>query len=128
MANYSYGKRVELHFEEALGKVKAELAEEGFGILAEIDMQKTLREKLGVDFPRYVTLEVCNPPNAKRSLELEREVGLLLPCNVIVYEHKGENRVAAVKPTVVLGVAGNPALDGIAREIEAKLKRALDRV
>ena len=128
MVDYSYGRRVEIPFEEALERVKAELAQEGFGVLTEIDVQKTLREKLGVDFPRYVVLGACNPPNAKRSLELEPEVGLLLPCNLIVYEHEGETHVAMLRPTEALKIGGNPALDGIAREVEAGLKRALERV
>lgn len=128
MADYSYGKRVEIPFEEALERVKAELAQEGFGVLAEIDVQKTLKEKLGVDFPKYVILGACNPPNAKRSLDLEREIGLLLPCNLIVYEHEGKTHVAMLRPTEALKIVENKALDELAREVEAKLKRALDRV
>jgi len=128
MADYSHAKRVELSFAAAVEKVKAELAGEGFGVLAEIDVQKTLKEKLGVDFPRYVILGACNPPNAKRSLELEPEVGLLLPCNVIVYEHDGGTHVAMVKPTKLLSIVGNGRLDEIARVVETKMKRALERV
>jgi len=128
MADYSYGKKVNIPFAEALERVKAELAEEGFGVLTEIDVQKTLKEKLGVDFPRYVILGACNPPNAKRSLELEREIGLLLPCNLIVYEDEGKTHLAMLRPTEALKIVGNAELDELAREVEAKLKRALDRV
>lgn len=128
MADYSYGERVELSFAEALERVKTELSGEGFGVLTEIDVQETLKEKLGVEFPKYMILGACNPPNAKRSLELEKEIGLLLPCNVIVYEHDGEAHVAMVKPTEALKIVGNERLDEIAREIEAKLKTAIDRV
>ena len=128
MADYSHAKRVELSFAAAVEKVKAELAGEGFGILAEIDVRETLRKKLGVDFPRYTILGACNPPNAKRSLELEPEVGLLLPCNVIVYEHDGGTHVAMVKPTKLLSIVGNGRLDEIARVVETKMKRALERV
>lgn len=128
MADYSYGKRVEISFEKALERVKAELAQEGFGVLAEIDVRETLKKKLGVDFPKYMILGACNPPYAKRSLELERELGLLLPCNVIVYEHDGKTYVSMIKPTEALKIVGNEKLNEIAREVEAKMKRALERV
>jgi len=117
-----------LEFEEAVARITAELGQEGFGILTEIDVRETLKKKLGVDFPKYMILGACNPPYAKRSLELEREIGLLLPCNVIVYEGEGETHVATVKPTEMLGIVGNEKLDEIAQEVETKLKRALDRV
>ncbi len=128
MADYSYSRKVEASFEEALQRAKAELAEEGFGVLMEIDVRETLKAKLGVDFPKYVILGACNPSNAHRSLQLEREIGLLLPCNLIVYEHEGKTHVAMLKPTAALGIVGNAALDGLAREVEERLKRALDQV
>ncbi len=128
MADYSYGKRVELSFEEALEKIKAELAQEGFGILAEIDVRETLKKKLGVDFPKYMILGACNPPYAKRSLELEKELGLLLPCNLIVYEDRGETYVSMIKPTEALKIVGNEKLNEIAQEVEVKMKRALERI
>ncbi|MGD9676516.1 MAG: DUF302 domain-containing protein [Candidatus Bipolaricaulia bacterium] len=128
MADYAYGKQADGPFDEVQKRVEAELAQEGFGIVSRIDMRERLKEKLGIDFPRYVILGACSPSLAKGSLDAEREIGLLLPCNVIVYEDDGRTRVSAIRPTRVMKMVGNEALDGIAREVEAKLQRALDRV
>lgn len=128
MTNYSSKKVVNFSFEETLNRVEEELSKEGFGILTRIDVKETLKKKLGVKFPKYVILGACNPPNARKSLELEQEIGLLLPCNVIVYEDGEETLVSVIKPTVMLSIVENKELDPIAEEIEAKLKRALTKV
>ena len=115
-------------FADAVARVRATLQEEGFGVLTEIDVEATLREKLGVETGPYLILGACNPPYAHRALELEPELGTLLPCNVVVYEHDGETHVSAVDPAALLGVVGNPALDPVAAEIRAKVERAVRRV
>jgi uncharacterized protein (DUF302 family) len=102
------------------------LKQEGFGILTQIDVKETLKKKLDVDFPKYVILGACNPPLAHRALETELEIGLLLPCNVIVYESSpGHSVVAAMAPVGAMSVVGNPALLPVAEEAERRLRRAL---
>jgi uncharacterized protein (DUF302 family) len=125
---YGVTKRVGLPYDQALEKVKAALKDEGFGVLTEIDVRKTLKEKLDADFRRYDIIGACNPPLAHRALETQLDIGLLLPCNVIVYEEDGGSVVAAFNPESVMSLAGNPALDGVAREAKERLERALDRL
>jgi len=117
-------------FDEALAKVPSALQSEGFGVLTEIDVQETLRKKLGIEFRRYKILGACNPPLAHRALQTELEVGLLLPCNVVVYEDDaGKVVISAVDPAQTLGVAGhNVELASLAREVREKLARALEQV
>lgn len=125
-SRYGYGREVPYGFDEARARVEEALKAEGFGILTEIRVDEKLREKLGVEgYPRYSILGACNPQLAHRALELEPELGLLLPCNVIVYEHGGRTRVAAMNPLAALGLVGNPALEEVAREADARLRRAL---
>lgn len=117
-------------YEEAVERATAALKEEGFGILTTIDVKATLKEKLDADFRPYVILGACNPPLAKRALEAELELGLLLPCNVIVYaDESGDGSiVSAVEPRAMLGVVENPELEGIAGEVEERLRRALGNI
>jgi uncharacterized protein (DUF302 family) len=96
--------------------------------MAEIDVQATLKEKLGVERDRYVILGACNPPLAHKALSAEPDLGLLLPCNLVVYENGATTRVAAVNAGAMLGVVGNPALDAIAGEVQARLARVLENV
>lgn len=125
---YGFGKEVALSFDDAVAKVTEELKKEGFGVLTTIDVQETLKKKLDVDVPRYLILGACNPPFAHRSLQMEPEIGLLLPCNVIVYEKEGRIRVAAFDPMVMSAVLENPAMEPVAREVRAKLERAIQGV
>jgi len=129
MDDTRYGMRVEIAdgFEQALTRATAALKAEGFGVLTTIDVQQTLREKLGREFRRYVILGACNPPLADRALHAELEVGLLLPCNVVVYETTpGRSVVAAMAPLAALGIVGdNPELQHVAAEADARLRRAL---
>jgi len=124
-----YGMRVEvaLPYELAVERARAELANEGFGVLTEIDVRQTLRKKLDVDFRPYVILGACNPPLAHRALTAEREIGLLLPCNVIVYagDAPGRSVIAALDPVVQLRLAGRPDLEPLAREVRQRLERVL---
>lgn len=125
-----YGIRVKvgIPYEEAVERVTAALKEEGFGILTTIDVKETLKQKLDVDFRKYVILGACNPPLAYQALTAEREIGLLLPCNVIVYEEDGGAVIAAADPIAMLGIVENEALDLVAREARERLERALDAV
>ena len=132
MAATPYGIRkvVSLGYAEAVEKTKSALQEQGFGVLSEIDMQQKLKEKLDVDSGRYVILGACNPPLAWKALQAEPEIGLLLPCNVIVYESDGgQCVVAAVDPDSMLGVVGdNPAIAEVARDAKNRLQHALDSI
>ena len=125
-AKYSISTRLSLPYDEALQRVKAALKEEGFGVLTEIDVKETLREKLQVDFRRYDIIGACNPQLAHRALQAELDVGLLLPCNVIVYEDDDGSVVAAFDPEAAMGLADNPGLSEIAREAKDRLRRALE--
>lgn len=122
---YGLSRRLSMPYEEALRRVKDALKEEGFGVLTEIDVKETLREKLQADFRKYDIIGACNPPLAHRALQSETEVGLLLPCNVVVYEEGEGSVVAAFDPEAAMGLADNPALEEIAREAKERLKRAL---
>src|SRR5512139_2043153 len=130
MEDTRYGMRVDLNvpFEQALEQITASLQQEGFGVLTTIDVQQTLKVKLNRDFRKYVILGACNPPLADRALHAELEVGLLLPCNVIVYERTGGgSTVAAMAPLAALGIVGdNAPLQAVAAEADARLRRALD--
>lgn len=124
---YGYGKQVNLDFSEAIEKVRIELEKEGFGVLTEIDVKKTLKVKLGVDFDKYIILGACNPPFAHKALSTEIEIGLLLPCNVIVYEKESKRFVSIILPTQAMNMVKDETLQNIAIEIESKLKKVIDR-
>jgi len=121
MISYGFKKELDLGFDDALAKVTAELEKEGFGVLTEIDVKATLKKKMDVDFPRYQILGACNPHSAHKALLAEEDIGLMLPCNVIVYEREGKSVVSVIKPTVVMGMIENPELREIAEDVEAKL-------
>jgi len=123
--NYGFSTTLALPFAEVMTRTKAALKEEGFGVLSEIDVQATLKEKIDVDFERYVILGACNPQLAYQGLQAEHELGLLLPCNVIVHDHAGQARVSIVDPAAMLGVVVNPAMHAIADEAKARLERVL---
>lgn len=125
---YGYRKQVGLSYEAAVQKVREELKKEGFGVLTEIDVKETLKKKLDVDFDKYVILGACNPPFAYRALKAEREIGLVMPCNVIVYEQNGKTFVTATRPTVTMNVVKNEELGGLAGQVEEKLKKVIDAV
>jgi uncharacterized protein (DUF302 family) len=125
---YGFGREVGIPYGEAVEKARAALKAEGFGVICEIDVQKTIKDKLGVDFRPYIILGACNPPLAHQALETDLDLGLLLPCNVVVYEIEGGAVVEAMDPERVLGLVGNPALEPVARDVRARLERALGRV
>ncbi len=126
---YYFEKTTNYDFDQSVEKISEELKKEGFGILAEIDMQKTLKEKINVDFKKYKILEACNPPFAYKSLLAEDNIGIMLPCNIVVKE-KGENivTVSVVNPVSAMQGVNNPEMNKIASEIQAKLKTALSNV
>ena len=125
---YGLSKTVALTYEQAVEKVTAELKKEGFGVLTTIDVKETLKAKLNVDFPRYVILGACNPPFAHRALQAEEQIGLLLPCNVIVYEKEGTTVVAAFDPMVMTAVIDNPGMHPVAKEVRDRLDRVIAAV
>ena len=127
--SYYFSKKVTASFAEAEAKVTGALKEEGFGILTEIDVKKTLKKKLKVDFRRYKILGACNPPYAYKALMAEDKIGTMLPCNVIVQEiADGQVEVTAIDPLASMQAVKNPALKTIASEISAKLKTVIDRI
>jgi len=123
--SYGFSTTTTLGYDAAVERVTEELKKEGFGVLTTIDVKDTLKKKLDVDFRRYVILGACNPPFAHKALQAEEEIGLLLPCNVIVYEKEGKTAVAAFDPMAMTKLLDNPAMLPIAREIEARLRRVI---
>ena len=126
MDNYGYKKNVDLSFDKAQEKVKDELAKEGFGVLTEIDVKATIKKKLNKDFDNYIIFGACNPSFAYEALQSERDIGLLLPCNIIIYEQKGAVFVSAIRPTVAMNMIDNKKLGEIAVQVEIKLKKVID--
>jgi len=124
---YYFSKTLDMPFDEAVARIMEDLKKEGFGILTDIDVQKTLKSKLDVDFRKYRILGACNPPFAYKALLAEDKIGTMLPCNVIVQEI-GENKVeiAAVDPIASMQAVQNPSLGKIAEQVQAKLKKVID--
>jgi uncharacterized protein (DUF302 family) len=123
---YGLGVDVAAGFDEAVARVSDALKAEGFGVLTTIDVKATLKQKLNRDFRKYVILGACNPHLASRALDAELELGLLLPCNVIVYERDdGRTAVSAMAPIPAMGIVGNETLKAVAVEADARLRRAL---
>ncbi len=125
---YGYVQNVSLPFDQAVDRMESALKAEGFGVLCRIDIQGKLKEKLGIEFPRYVILGACNPPLAHQALQKEINLGLLLPCNAVVYEHNGEVMVGVVDAAKMLSVVGNREMGEMARQVNEKLRRAVDSV
>ena len=125
--SYTVSATTEAAFEDAVERVRAELKEEGFGVLCEIDVQATLREKLGVEQEPYVILGACNPPLAHQALGAEPDLGTLLPCNVVVYRRDGETHVSAIDAERMLSIVGNDDLAPIAAKVRAKLASVVER-
>ena len=127
--SYGFSKSVNLSFENALEKVTEDLQNEGFGILTEIDVKETLKKKLDVDFRKYKILGACNSSSAYKALQSEEQIGLMLPCNLIVYENSsGETVVAAIDPIASMMAVKNEDLGKLAVEIQAKLKRVIENL
>ncbi|MFZ5619703.1 MAG: DUF302 domain-containing protein [Pseudomonadota bacterium] len=126
---YGFGTTVPMDFEQALDVVTEALKQEGFGVLTDIDVQATLKQKLGEDMPPYRILGACNPPLAHRALSAEPSIGLLLPCNVVVrQDDDGTVRVEVMDPKAVLALTDNPAVHELAQEVRQRLERVLAAV
>ncbi len=125
---YGYKKQVNLPYDKAVAKVREELPKEGFGVLTEIDVKATVKKKLNVDFDDYIILGACNPPFAHQALQAVKDVGLMMPCNVVVFTDKGKTYVEAVNPTMLMSLIQNDKLKPLAEQIEAKLKKVVDAV
>ena len=126
MSNFGFGKTVELNFDSAIQRVTEELAKEGFGILTVIDVQATLKAKLDVDMPAYRILGACNPALANQAIAAVPEIGLLLPCNVLVREdEQGKVHVSFMDPGAVLGLVGDARVDPLAEQVKQKLENVL---
>ena len=131
MKDVSYGARKVLpgvDFDEAVARVEEALGEEGFGVLTRIDVRATLKKKLDVDFKRYVILGACNPQLAHRALSADDDIGLLLPCNVVVAETAEGSEASYARPEAMLSMAGVPEIEPVAREAEEKLAKAFERL
>jgi uncharacterized protein (DUF302 family) len=128
MISYGFRKEINLPFDKAVEAVTEELKKQGFGILTEIDIKEKFKEKLGIDFKNYVILGACSPSHAHKAILAEEDIGLLLPCNVILYEKGDKTALAVIKPSTAMGMVQNEALKSVATEVEAKLKEAFDSV
>ena len=126
MINYGFTKWLETDFESAVELVKDQLQSQGFGILMAIDMKQQFDEKLGIDFRKYVIIGACDATNACKAIMAEENIGLLLPCNVIVYESEGGAVVGVMRPTVAMQMIDNPDLHRIAKDVERRLKNVID--
>ena len=125
--SFTLSTTTEHGFSEAAERVRAELKAEGFGVLCEIDVQATLKEKLGADREPYLILGACNPPLAHQALEAEPDLGTLLPCNVVVYQHEGETHISAIDAERMLSLVDNSELAPVAAEVRRKLSAVVER-
>ncbi len=121
-----FGRAVDMSFDQAVARITEELQKEGFGVLADIDVAATFKRKLGVDYPRYRILGACNPQLAQRVLQIVPEIGLLLPCNVVVREDNGGVRVDFMDPTAVLELVDNVAVGEVAADVKRRLERVCE--
>jgi len=128
MINYSFTKELNIPYGKVIELVRDSLKKEGFGVLTEIDVQKKMKEKLGIDMKKYIILGACNPPNAYKAILTEENIGLMLPCNVIVYEKDGKTTLSFIRPTVAMQMVDNAELQKVSEEVEGKLKKAFDAV
>jgi uncharacterized protein (DUF302 family) len=125
---YGFTRTVNLPYEAAVQRVTEELRKQGFGVLTTIDVKETLKQKLNVEFTKYVILGACNPPLAHRALEVEMNIGLLLPCNVIVYEKEGKTVIGAFDPLTMVPLVGKEELEPIAADVRQRLEAVLANI
>jgi uncharacterized protein (DUF302 family) len=128
MITYGFSKVISETYENVLERMKEELQKEGFGILTSIDLKDKFKEKLEIDFKKYIILGACNPPSAYKALQFEEDIGLMLPCNVIVYEKDGKTGVSIIKPTIAMQMIDNEQLSEIANHVEQKLKKVFEAI
>ena len=128
MIHYGFTKELDIPYEAVIEEITAALKNEGFGILTEINIKEKLKEKLGIEFRKYIILGACSPANAYKSLQVEENIGLMLPCNVIVYEKDGKTVLSVIKPATAMQMIDNAELKKIAEHVEDQLKQAFDIV
>jgi uncharacterized protein (DUF302 family) len=128
MPDYGFTKTLDEPFDSVMERTKQELQKEGFGVLTSIDIREKFKEKLGIDFRKYVILGACNPPSAHQAITIEENIGLLLPCNVIVYEKDNKTVVSIIKPSVAMNMIQNEQLLEVARKVEQKLKKVFESI
>jgi uncharacterized protein (DUF302 family) len=126
--NYGFTKELDIPFETVTEQVRETLKKEGFGILTEIDVRGKMKEKLGIDMNRYIILGACNPPNAYKAILAEENIGLMLPCNVIVYEKGNKTVLSVIRPTVAMQMLNNMELQTVAETVEGQLKKVFDSI
>jgi uncharacterized protein (DUF302 family) len=126
--DYGFSKTVSMSYDDTVEKVTSELKKEGFGVLTSIDVRDTLKKKIDVDFKKYIILGACNPTLAHKALQSEEELGLLLPCNVLVYERERETVVSVFNPLIMTEIIENNNLTPIATEVKERLERVLKAV
>ena len=128
MITYGFTKEIDTSFDKTVDNATNELKKEGFGILTQINVTEKFKEKLGIDFKKYIILGACNPPSAHKAILVEENIGLMLPCNVVIYERQGKTVVSMIKPTVAMKMVANAELAQIAVTIEKKLKSVFDAI
>jgi uncharacterized protein (DUF302 family) len=128
MIHYGLTKELNIPYETVVELAREALKKEGFGVLTEIDVKAKMKEKLGLDMKKYIILGACNPPNAYKAIIAEENIGLMLPCNVIVYEKGGKTVLSVVRPTVAMQMIDNVDLQKVAEAVEGQLKKAFDAI
>lgn len=128
MIIYGFSKETDIPFEEAIEVISEELKKEGFGILTKIDVPVKLKEKLNIDFKKYMILGACHPLSAYKAILAEEDIGLMLPCNVVVYEKENKTVISIIRPTAAMEMINNKELKQIAEEVEKKLKKVFDSI
>ena len=128
MINYGFTKELNISYETVIELVREALKKEEFGVLTEIDVKKKMKEKLGLDMRKYIILGACNPPNAFKAILAEENIGLMLPCNVIVYEKGSKTVLSVIRPLVAMQMIDNMELQKVAEAVEGQLKKAFDAI
>ena len=128
MINYGFTKELNIPYATVIELVREALKKEGFGVLTEIDVKEKMKEKLGIDMNKYIILGACNPPNAYKAILTEENIGLMLPCNVIVYEKGSKTVLSIIRPRVAMQIVDNVELQKIAEAVEEQLKKAFDAI
>jgi uncharacterized protein (DUF302 family) len=128
MIHYGFTKELNIPYETVIEQVREALKKEGFGVLTEIDVKEKMKEKLSLDMRKYIILGACNPQNAHNAILAEENIGLMLPCNVIVYEKGSKTVLSVIRPTVAMQMIENSELQLVAEAVEAQLKKSFDAI
>lgn len=128
MINYGFYKELKLSFAEVLKQIPEKVKESGFGIVSQLDLKEKFKEKLGIEFKNYTVLGLCDPSSALKSIQTEENIGLMLPCNMIIFEKDDKIAVSIIKPTIAMSIIENEKLGLISREVETRLKQLFDSI